>query len=285
MNVLELRKELINTFIENDIASTEASAEVDLLIEHFLKLEKKSLFAYPERKIDTNLLSELSIAIEARIKKRVPVQYLVGYTHFYGIKLRVNSNALIPRADTELLVEKSLDLINKNNSKLVVDAGTGSGNISVALLKNCPVLKMIATDISQQALDLAFLNVKEHHLEERVTFLESNMLEKITVPLDGLVSNPPYILKSDASTLKPEVKKHEPVSALFTTAEDPLENYRIISKQAQQKVIPGGFIAVEIDFKQANNICNLFQLDGWQNIQVFSDLNNLPRVITGCKNS
>lgn len=283
MNIKKLRQNLIKDYKNNAISSAEASAELDILIENILNINKKELIITPEQDIEEEKLTELFNIIKKRLTNRIPIQYLLGFTHFYGIKLHVNNSVLIPRNDTEILVETAIKYIQQNNYKLIADIGIGSGNISIALLKNCPQISVIATDISSKAIEIATKNIDIYNLNKRITIHNCSFLNNITEKLDAVISNPPYIPDSNKNQLKPEVINYEPSNALFTNTNSPLENYIQISKEAYSKVNSGGLIAVEIESVFAEKIQQLFNNDGWINTQIINDLNQLQRVVIGFK--
>lgn len=283
MDLKSLRQKLIKDYTNNSISSAEASAELDILIETILNINKKDLIVCPEQEISDTKLAKLFKLVEKRLKERIPIQYLLGFTHFYGIKLYVEKGVLIPRSDTEILVETAIQYIQKNDYKLIADVGIGSGNISIALLKNCPKINAIATEISQLAIEIALKNVDLYNLNKRITIHHCRFLNAINVKVDAVISNPPYIPDNNKEKLEPEVKNHEPSNALFTNENTPLENYIKLSKEAYNMVNTGGMLAVEIESIFAEKIQQLFQDDGWINTTIIKDLNHLPRVVIGFK--
>ena len=283
MDISILRKETVNKLLEIGVSYEETVAEVDLLIENILAIKKKDIIINQEHFISEDKLKHFNETIALRIKNRVPIQYLLKFTYFYGLKFYVNKNVLIPRNDTELLVETVIDFIKRNNATRVADIGVGSGNISIAILKNCPQVNVIATDISYAAIETAKHNVTYHNLTDRIEFINTSFLEGINKKFDVIASNPPYIPLDIKETLAPEVLLHEPEMALFTSSDDPLENYIKISEQAKKCLHFDGMLAVETECNYAYDVKALFESHQWKNAMIYNDLCGLPRVVTAYK--
>lgn len=179
--------------------------------------------------------------------KNKPKQYLQGWVEFYQLKFKVTPDVLIPRPESELLVDEVL----KIKPKTVIDVGTGSGNIAVSIAKNLPKVKIWATDISDKALDVARNNAKLHNVSHQIIFLQGNLLENITMPAEAVVANLPYIPSERISYLDSSVKNFEPIIAL-DGGTDGFELYKRLFKQVKQKGWRPDFIACEIDYTQAD---------------------------------
>lgn len=281
MNILKLRHDTIKIFTDNGIDVIQSTVEVDLLIESLFNLNKKDLFICPEQEIQEEKLRNFYQTVDLRLNKRVPVQYLLGFAYFYGLKLFVNKDVLIPRSDTEVLVDVVIQRFKDQGPKTIADVGVGSGNISIALLKNCPNIRIIATDISEGAIEVARQNINTYNLANRITLYKTDILENINETVDAVVSNPPYIAKSEKDTLAQEIINYEPEKALIVTGENPLEYYEKLSAQALKLLLPEGLLAVEIAYNRADEVRSLFEKDGWLNVETYKDLNSLPRVVTG----
>ena len=226
------------------------------------------------------------------LKKRVthePLQYIIGEVEFYSLKFKVNKHTLIPRPETELLVDVALDICRtdyKKKDKIdILDIGTGSGNIATALTKNNDRIWVTAIDIYSAALEIAKENAKSHGVSERITFLLQDIYKNFAddfLTFDLIVSNPPYITKQEKAALPAEVKNFEPVAALYG-GEDGLKYYfRIIELVPLLK--EDGRIAVEIGAFQAEQIVNIFSSNNkFRHIEVFKDLNKKDRVILALK--
>ncbi len=233
-----------------------------------------------------------------RRMKGAPIQYITGETEFYGLPFRVTPNVLIPRPETEHLLEKCLALAthmaapsfrpplpegwestNPTSPIRILDIGTGSGAIAIALAHNLSSADITATDVSPHALSLAEENAKRNGAAIR--FLQGDLLAPVTgETFDLIVSNPPYVPATDRDSLAVEVRDHEPPLALFA-GKDGLEIYRRLIPQAFAALTPGGFIALEIGYGQQPAIHSLLAGTGFTNIEFSPDLQGIPRVAIG----
>ena len=213
-------------------------------------------------------------AIQKRSEK-IPLQYITGEQNFCGLDFYVNENVLIPRLDTEILVEKILEY--EEPGQRVMDMCTGSGCIAITLQK-LGGFQVMAVDISEEALTLARKNAQRN--QAQVTFFQSNMFEQLsnTSKVDVIVSNPPYIESKVVDELDDEVKKYEPRLAL-DGMEDGLHFYRILAREGKRFLNEGGRLYVEIGFDQAEAVKELFGAQGFLDIQVYKDLAGLDRVV------
>lgn len=237
--------------------------------------------------IVTNLESEISdkeynIFINL-VNKRIegtPLQYILGEQYFMGLRFVVNSNVLIPRADTEILVYKVLELAKKLDNVKIFDLCTGSGCIAISLAKELSNSKVFASDISKDALNIAKENSKIN--ETNIEFFESNLFENIPKQeFDIIVSNPPYINKADMELLKNDVL-NEPHLALYGGT-DGLDFYKEISKSAINYLKNGGFLAFEIGYNQAQYVFDILKSLNYKNIEIIKDYSNNDRVIIAQK--
>jgi release factor glutamine methyltransferase len=215
----------------------------------------------------------------ALIQRRLtgePMQYITGETEFYGLPFWVTPNVLIPRPETEHLVEKVIELAARFPSPRIVDMGTGSGAIAVALAHHGPNATITAIDLSEPALAIARENAKRN--EVSIRFLQGDLLDPVVGErFDIVVSNPPYVPEIDRPTLSVEVRDHEPGLALFAGA-DGLDIYRRLIPQAFACLVTGGFIALEIGYGQSAAIADLLGAAGFENIEFTPDLQGIPRV-------
>lgn len=193
------------------------------------------------------------------VEPYTPLQYIMGKEKFFGLDFVVNEDVLIPRPETEVLVDVALELINSipDTQYSILDLGTGSGNIAISLTKNVPDCRMIASDISEKALEVARLNARLNGVSDYISFIESDLFEDISGEFDYIVSNPPYIARHGFETLQKEVLK-EPVLALYGGA-DGLEFYRRIFSAATQALAHGGYCIVEIGFGQLTAIKEIIE--------------------------
>ncbi|MDD6208503.1 MAG: peptide chain release factor N(5)-glutamine methyltransferase [Clostridiales bacterium] len=219
----------------------------------------------------------------AKRAERIPLQYILGEQEFMGISFLVNEHVLIPRQDTEILVEQVLKAAKElPYAPDVLDMCTGSGCILISIASLTRVNQAVGADCSKEALDVAKKNGQRSHVE--AMWLESNLFENVTGTYDILTSNPPYIPTSVIGTLEPEVKDHEPLLALDGT-EDGLAFYRLIGKQAGSYLKPGGQIFLEIGCEQAADVCRILQENEYLDIQVTKDYSGLDRVVSARKKS
>lgn len=218
----------------------------------------------------------------ARRLRREPLQYILGETEFMGLRFVVTPDVLIPRPDTESLLETILDLEEERGDTRPIraaDIGTGSGVIAIVLAKSLPYLTMVATDVSSSALAVAHANARAHEAQDQIDFRQGDGL----APLDGkfryLVSNPPYIAEPEVAGLEPEVRDFEPHLAL-TPGQDPLHWYRTFAGAGANFVEPGGYLVVEVGMGQAAEVAALLEASPhWEDIGGRKDLGGIERVV------
>ena len=216
--------------------------------------------------------------LAARRAAGEPIQYVTGETDFYGLPFRVTRAVLIPRPETELLVEKTIALARKISRPRIVDVGTGSGAIAIALAYNLPDAQITATDLSPDALAEARLNSKCNGVANRIRFTEGDLLGPlIGEELDLVVSNPPYVAERDRASLAIEVRDYEPAQALFA-GEDGLAVYRRLIPAARAALVPGGYLLLEIGYGQSEAVGKLLSQSGFSVIDLTADLQGIPRV-------
>ncbi len=212
------------------------------------------------------------------MRRRVgePIQYITGETEFYGLTFRVTQDVLIPRPETEHLVEKVIELAARFQQPRVVDVGTGSGAIAVALAHKLPHAQIAAIDICSRALTIVRENAKRNGVDLR--FILGDLLMPVAgEKFEFVVSNPPYVPSADRATLSVEVRKYEPELALFA-GDDGLDVYRRLIPAAFDALTPGGFVALEIGFGQSPAITELLARVGFEQIEFVPDLQGIPRV-------
>lgn len=217
------------------------------------------------------------------VKRRAqhePVAYLVGHREFFSLDFRVTSDVLIPRPDTETLVLELLDLAKSLDAPRILDIGTGTGCIAITAAVNLPTATVTAVDISAAALNVAAENAATHKVNDRVTFLESDLFAALGAEssFDMIASNPPYIAEEEWATLQPDVREHEPRHALLAGA-DGLSVFRPLIAQAVSYLVPGGHLLLEMDTAQADAVCGLLKAESQlQNVRTVNDLTGRPRV-------
>lgn len=245
------------------------------LLEYVSHMGRADYFLHQEEKITSEECSRYFELLERR-SRHMPLQYLTGIQEFMGLTFKVSQDVLIPRQDTELLVEL---LLPACRGKRILDLCTGSGCIAVSLAKLGSPDYVAAADISEAALKIAEQNAEK--MDAPVCFWQSDLYDKITGSYDIIVSNPPYIRSDTLDTLMPEVRAFEPELAL-DGGEDGLDFYRRIVRGARQHLEREGILAVEIGFDQADDVKKLFEENDFCHIASHKDLCGLDRVVTGC---
>lgn len=252
----------------------DAKLDAWYLLEYSLPTDRVSFLMNGSKPVTEEKKEQYEVLIEKRAS-HIPLQHLTGVQDFMGYTFKVNENVLIPRQDTEVLVEEVLKV---SKGKKVLDMCTGSGCIIISLAKLGGIESATAVDISPKALEVAKMNAEA--LEAEVTFVESNLFDKVEDRYDIIVSNPPYIESEEVDKLTPEVKDHEPRLALDGT-EDGLYFYRKIVEEAENYLTENGAIFFEIGYNQGEAVSELLRAKGYQNIKVIKDLPGLDRVVTG----
>ena len=227
--------------------------DTEYIFSDVLKVNKNTLKYSMSREIKEEDKDKIREMLVLRAKKRKPLQYILGEWEFYGLPFKVREGVLIPRADTEILVERCIQLMREVEEPNILDIGSGSGAISIAIANELKSSSVTGIDINEKALKLANENKILNEIEN-VNFIESNLFEK----LDLIVSNPPYISKEEYETLMPEVKNYEPQNAL-TDLGDGLYFYREISKIAGEYLKDTGYLAYEIGYNQAKDVTKILQ--------------------------
>ncbi len=253
-----------------------AVPDATVLLMHSLGIDRAALIAHPERPLTREQLAEIQRLVERRLRFE-PIQYILGTQEFYGLEFKVTPAVLIPRPETETLVETVIAHLPHGQPVRIADIGTGSGAIAVALAHHLPQAEIIALDLSPEALKIAKENAETNAVAGRVRFLESDLLAAVAgePPFDAIVSNPPYIPAADASTLHPQVREFEPAQALFAGPEG-LDIYVRLIPQARSLLKPNGLLALEIGHGQRAAIASL--LADWRDVEFLHDLQQIPRV-------
>ena len=258
--------------------SDEAKFETQLLLQHALKVNRAWLVAHALDALADNLYQAFEMLLKRRLKGE-PVAYILGYREFFGLPLKVSADTLIPRPDTETLVESALDKIPSHSSNLVLDLGTGSGAIALAIAKHRPNAQVTALDASQAALAIAIenalnLNIKNVHFELSNWFSALNNQK-----FDVIVSNPPYI-EADDDHLKQGDLRFEPLSALASGV-DGFDDLRIIIHNASNYLKRNGWLMLEHGYNQAEYVAELLAKNGFTQISHVKDLSGILRVTIG----
>jgi len=260
------------------IPDDEADLDARLLAEHLLGWDTARFFSAAAADPEPAGFAGRYEALVARRVAREPVSYIVGHHEFWGLRFEVSPAALIPRPETELIVEIGLDALREPSAEYsIADACTGSGCIAVALALERPSATLVATDSSDEALEIARRNAAAHRADGRVRLVHADVLEGVDGPFDMIVANPPYVRDGDRATLQPEVRDYEPPQALFAGA-DGLDVIRRLVAQAAPRLKPGGMLAFEIGFGQAEAVEHLISnTDGLRMVGLRRDLQGIPR--------
>jgi len=271
-------KEAIKYGLDNVQDIEDKSLKVKMILSNLLEVKKENLIVIENEELSKEK-EELYKEAISKLNKKIPVQYIIGKQEFFGLSFKVNESVLIPRFDTEVLIEKVLDYCKATNKEFkILDLCTGSGAIGITLAKNLPQSKVYLSDISEDALKIAKENAKAINVD--VTIIKSNMFDDIKInDFDIIVSNPPYIEKETINSLSEEVKK-EPILAL-DGGKTGLDYYTIIAGKAKDYLKEDGILFLEIGFNQKNSVTKLLEENGFKNIICYKDYNNLDRVIKG----
>jgi release factor glutamine methyltransferase len=281
-----------------NVPSSTLSAEI--LLMHILARDRAWIYTHPEAAIDP-ATAQKYFALVARRTAGEPTQYLTGKQEFWGLEFEVNPAVLIPRPETEHVIEVALARLGARGIKIrldtgepspplrIADVGTGSGCLAVALAHELPHATIVATDISPAALEVARRNADHHKVSDRIHFLETNLLEACmrepqiashqSHVFDLIVSNPPYVAQNEAATLEREVRDHEPHAALFGGPTG-VEIYARLIEQARSLLRPGGILVLELGYNSAEHVLAILAAQpGWTRISITNDLAGIPRVV------
>lgn len=272
-------------FVENDVPSPRLNAE--LLLMFVLGRDRSYLYAHPERELSTPEQEEYEEVVSERARG-CPTQYITGHQEFWGLDLLVSPSVLIPRPETEHVVETTLELVHSYYQEhqvldriRLVDVGAGSGAIALALASELPQAEIHGCDISEDALEMARINAARLGLGSRVLFRKSDLLETYAGagPFDFVVANPPYVGESEADKVQKQVREYEPKIAVFCGPEG-MDVYRRLIPQAREALRPGGWLVMEIGFSIEDKVKALLGSEpGWVDVQTTADLQGIPRVV------
>lgn len=273
MNLNDLNRKIISILNEAEIK--EAELEAFYIIEYVLHLSRSMFFLKKKDMVSEQDINNCLTIAEKR-RQHVPLQYILGTQEFMGLNFKVTPDVLIPRQDTEGLVEEVLKYVKPGMK--VLDMCTGSGCIAVSIAKYAENVQVSAADISVKALEIARENAVANDVQ--VNFIESDMFQQITQKYDMIISNPPYIKSQVVTTLMPEVRDYEPHLAL-DGKEDGLYFYRTLAKEAGKFLTPGGMLCLEIGYDQGADVAQLLQEQGFQQVRVEQDMCGLDRNVYG----
>ena len=260
-----------------------ALVDTEYIFSEVLKVSRNTLKYSMSREIKEEDKNKIREMLMLRAKNRKPLQYILGEWEFYGLPFKVRENVLIPRPDTEILVEQCIQLMREIEEPNILDIGSGSGAISIAIANELKSSSVTGVDINEDAIELANEN-KVLNKVENVNFMKSDLFEKLDEDFkyDLIVSNPPYITKDEYETLMPEVKNFEPKNAL-TDLGDGLYFYREISKKAEAYLKDTGYLAFEIGYKQAKDVSKILEDNNFAILSVVKDYGGNDRVVLAKK--
>lgn len=278
--VLELLNLTTNFFEQKGIDSARLNAE--LLLAEILKCKRLDLYLTFDKPVKDDEVNHYREFVKRR-GNREPLQYILGHVEFYGLTFSVDKNVLIPRQETEILIETILNQTDKEANLTILDIGTGSGIIAVLLAHYLPKAKIIAVDKSPGALVVAKKNAETHGVEQRITFLEDDVLNsnlQLNEKLDIIVSNPPYVSQKEYASLQKEIVAHEPDYAV-TDFSDGLTFYRKIIESSTDYLNENGKIFFEVGEGQSEQVKSLFENHKFSSVQIWKDYSNINRVVKG----
>jgi len=279
----------LQTLLEQQVPSAQLAAE--LLLMHVLACDRTYLYSHADESVPPQALERYFQLIAERATGK-PTQYITGHQEFWGLDFEVTPDVLIPRPETEHIVERVLELARRqgcaSDERLrIADVGTGSGCIALAVASEFPLASLFAVDISTAALAVASRNATRLAMAERVWFLKSDLLGLLLTPelagtFDFVLSNPPYIGRREMQTVQREVSEFEPRLALGADLERAEEIYEQLFPQALQALKPGGYVVVEIGYNMRDPVVALLG-EEWEDIHVTPDLAGIPRVVSARK--
>jgi len=270
------RARLVSAGVEDG----EAGRDANLLARHVLGFDRSTLMVRETDEATVAFTERYDPLIERRAR-REPVAYIRGVQEFWSHDYVVNRDVLIPRPETELIIEELLTFLPDNmpaRKVRIADIGTGSGCLAVTAAGELPLADVVATDISRAALDVARANAERHGVSDRIAFVECAYLSRSSGPFDFILSNPPYVTEAEYEDLAPEVREYEPRSAL-TSGEDGLRDIRQILDVAGTQLVPGGIALIEIGHQHADAVRELLSdFPALHLKKISTDLQRIPRV-------
>lgn len=273
ISLLEVLQKSTTYLKEREVPNAKLSSE--WILAEALQLNRLDLYLQYERPLQEDELEKIRDGIRRR-SKREPLQYILGFTEFYGVKLKTDSRALIPRPETEYLVELLHTRILNREPKRILDLGTGSGAIAIALLNSFPNAEAVAVDFSEDAFELAGENADAAGVKDRCQIVQCNWLDSSEGQFDLIVSNPPYLTDQEMETLEPEVKDFEPREALHG-GPDGLTYLRLLLNNSFKFLVEGGLIALETGINHQDLLKDEAQKMGYTSIQTLQDLEKRDR--------
>ncbi|GAB4199329.1 MAG: peptide chain release factor N(5)-glutamine methyltransferase [Wenzhouxiangellaceae bacterium] len=263
-----------------ETSSATPALDAEVLICHLLKVNRAYCFAHGDARMPEHAITHFRRQIERR-RQGVPVAYLTGECEFYGLSLRLNPSVLVPRPETELLVDRALELIPAQADWRIADLGTGSGAIALAIAHHRPNCRLIATDVSPAALRLAGANARQLGLQQRIEWHQGDWTQALPGQFHLILSNPPYVDASDRH-LQDDSLAHEPLTAL-TPGENALSALSTIIQQTPKHLFNKGWLILEHGYDQGEAVQQLMLLSGYQQLETLRDVGGQQRVTAGCR--
>jgi release factor glutamine methyltransferase len=261
------------------LSPDQARVDADVLARHVLGWDRATLLLRRETPMPPDA-ARVYDQLVARRARREPVAYLTGTREFYGRPFRVSPAVLVPRPETELVVDQVLRRTGSGAPLRVADVGTGSGILAVTIACERPRAHVVAIDISAEALAVARENTRAHEVAARVACVRGDLLESLSGPFDVIVANPPYVPERDAPGLAPDVRDHEPALALFG-GDDGLAVIRRLARQAAARLVPAGLFVMEFGAGQGYDVAHHVSDAGFEAVDVLEDLQGIDRVVAG----
>jgi release factor glutamine methyltransferase len=260
----------------------DARREANSLLAFALEKENAFLIAHSEYQLSNTEETRFNELLKRRAS-REPLQYITGRQEFFGLDFEVSPGVLIPRPETESIVENAVEILRKIENPRFCEIGVGSGCISISILHKLKTAHAFAGDVSEKAIRIAQRNAEKHHVSERLDLKTSDLFGAFqNEKFDLIVSNPPYISSADFEALQPEVRNFEPRDAL-TDGQNGLSVIEQIIIQSPNFLKPGAFLLMEIGFGQADEIHKMFSKENWQTVEILPDLQGIPRTVKALK--
>jgi release factor glutamine methyltransferase len=278
MTIYDLVQGARNRFVHVGISTAVAALDAEVLARQVLGWDRARFLTERNEQATSVFLLNYEPLV-ARRERREPVSYILGTREFYGLDFEVGPDVLIPRHETEMIVEETLALVGTDASPRIVDVGTGSGCIAISLSRAIPGARVIASDVSAGALNVARRNAARHGVLDRMTFIETSFLDGIEEGVDVIVSNPPYVPSISRPGLTPEVRDFEPRVAVFS-GEDGLDGLRSVLAGAAAKLASGGWLVMEFGCGQDDCVTALVHgVEGLDLVKVRHDIQDIPRTV------
>ena len=278
MTIHDLVRGARERFVNAGISANLATLDAEVLARQVLGWDRARFLTDRNEKASSIFLLNYEPLVSRR-ERREPVSYILGSREFWGLDFEVGPDVLIPRPETEMIVEETIALVGRQDAPRIVDVGTGSGCIAIVLAREIPGARIIATDVSAEALRVARRNAARHGVADRVTFVETSFLDGLEEGADVVVSNPPYVPSLSRPALTPEVRDYEPRVAVFS-GEDGLDGLRSVLEGAAATLAPGGWLVMEFGCGQDDCVTALVNaVNGLELVKVRHDLQDIPRTI------